>query len=778
MRPLLQAGLTLLLLTGTGLALPAATEPVRPRVIVLADMGNEPDEVQQMLHLLVCANTMEIEGLIAVTGKYLRPDHREEYRRRLHPELFHQLIDGYERVRLQLAQHAAGWPEPANLRGVVVEGQTGYGIAATGEGQASAGSRLILAAATRPDPRPLHLIVNAGSNTLAQALRDYRAAHSPAETAALVARLRVFENGAQDDAGAWIMREFPALHWVRSNHQTYSYGGPNNENLGPSVWAPHPDSPAGQDAWAQEHIRTGHGALGEMYPPRLMGGRTHFIEGGGTIPWLGFVAAGLGDSGEPSWGGWSGRFTAEKVPNPWSRHADIRAAEESGPPFAAHVDARDRWTDPASGKLYDDIHTPVFRWRRAMWNDFRARLDWCVQPFAQANHHPRAALDGDTGDGIVRLSASPGQVLTFDASASSDPDGDALDHSWWIYPEAGRAPYGREISLEGVASPRVSLTVPADAAGKELHLILEVTDRHREVRLTDYRRVVIQVIESVAGPAAPAGTVEIPLWEAAPPVPGGEFAPPAAYDELWQNQGGNWRVRQVTAPSVYFFPPAPAKADGTALILAPGGGFNVVVLEREGWKVARRLAEDGIAVFVLKYRHFSPAVAAMDGRRALRLVRARAAEWGIDPRRVGLGGFSAGGGLTLSVVAWPEAPADAAADPLSALSARPDFLVPVYPTPWRRLGAEARVEPSWPPVFLVGSAEDEPAERVMDLAQRLAVAGVSQELHLFARGRHGFDLGAGLPNTERWPELFATWLRAQLDPAGGMKRAEAKPAER
>ena len=90
----------------------AAPAPQRARLIVLADMGNEPDEEQQMLHMLMCANEFEVEGLIAVTGKYLRPEHKVPYRQKLHPELFTQLIDGYAKVYPNLKLHAANWPAP------------------------------------------------------------------------------------------------------------------------------------------------------------------------------------------------------------------------------------------------------------------------------------------------------------------------------------------------------------------------------------------------------------------------------------------------------------------------------------------------------------------------------------------------------------------------------------------------------------------------------------------------------------------------------------------
>jgi len=489
--------LGLAVLTAGAFAVPPATtaETPRQRLIVLADMGNEPDEEQQMTHMLICSNEFQPEGLIVVTGKFLRPELPEPFKQKLHPELFYRLIDGYEKVLPNLQLHATGWHTPDYLRSIVASGQTGYGIAATGEGKSSAGSKLIIDAVTEADPRPVHIVINAGANTLAQALRDYRATHSPEELKAFVAKLRVFENGAQDNAGAWICHEFPDIFWVRSNYQTYCYGGPEGNQLGPHTWKPYAYSADGQDDWAKENVRTNHGALGELYPVRSMGNRVHFIEGGGTIPWMGLVCHGLTDSAEPSWGGWSGRFSAEKLTNVWSRHKDIKVDEAACVPFALYTEAADRWNDPEDGKVYEGQSVPVWRWRTAMWNDFKARMDWCVQPYAKANHHPRAVLNGDTSRAILKRPAKPGEVLKFDATASTDPDKDALRYRWWIYPEAGRQPYGKALPIENASSGTIEVTIPPDARGKELHLIVEVWDQSKIVPLVDYRRVVITVAE-------------------------------------------------------------------------------------------------------------------------------------------------------------------------------------------------------------------------------------------------------------------------------------------
>ncbi len=472
---------------------PLVAPAARPRLIVLADMGNENDEEQQMMHLLMVANEVDLEGLLAVSGKFLNSKQKRPYKQVLHPELFQQLIDGYEKVLPNLQLHAPGWPTAEHLRSIVATGQTDYGMGDVGEGKSTPGSKLILAAAERSDPRPLHIVVNAGANTLAQALTDYRATHSPEETRKLVAKLRVFDNQAQDDAGAWICHEFPEIEYIRSMRQTRAYGGPNDKVSGPHTWKPYPFTAEGQDQWAVEHVRTNHGALGELYPQRK-GAKFWFIEGGGTIPWMRLVSPGLTDPSEPSWGGWSGRYTAKKQPGPFSNYKDVEPEEKSSMPFSTYADAgNDTWTDPDGGQFEQDKCAAVFRWRQAMWNDFQARMDWCVKPVAEANHRPVAALDGDVTDGIVRKMAAVGDTVAFDASASTDPDKDTLNYRWWIYPEAGRKPYGRKLEINNADQARIDFVVPEDAADKELHLILEVRDGSDIVPLVDYRRVVIDV---------------------------------------------------------------------------------------------------------------------------------------------------------------------------------------------------------------------------------------------------------------------------------------------
>ena len=227
-------------------------------------------------------------------------------------------------------------------------------------------------------------------------------------------------------------------------------------------------------------------------------------------------------------------------------------------------------------------------------------------------------------------------------------------------------------------------------------------------------------------------------------------------------------VNNIHDPSVTVF--RPEHPNGTAVIIAPGGGHRLLVINAEGNDTARYFAKLGVTAFVLRYRlarqdgstYTIEGNAKADTLRALRLVRSRAKEFGIDPDRIGLMGFSAGGEL-VSMVANAEpallAGNATAADPIERFSARPDFQILVYPGP---LGIPAVIPKSAPQAFLVAASDDECCSApVLDLAFKLRAAGVPNEVHLFARGGHAFNMGVGRterPGLKYWPNRLTDWL--------------------
>ncbi len=263
--------------------------------------------------------------------------------------------------------------------------------------------------------------------------------------------------------------------------------------------------------------------------------------------------------------------------------------------------------------------------------------------------------------------------------------------------------------------------------------------------------------------ALAADPAPIPLWVNGPPGFESRKAEPETRDR--QNAAGEYRVTNVHNPYLTAFLPAPDKATGVGVVICPGGGHRELWVMHEGEFIAQWLADHGVAAFVLRYRlgreKDSPykidVHAREDGVRAVRLVRSRAAEWQLDPAKVGVMGFSAGGETVGLVCGAP--PADpAAADPVDRLSAVPAFQALVYPGPLGVRGAT--VTKDTPPAFLLVGDADGAAPVLLDYYQALRAAKVSAELHVYAKAPHGFGYrpAAATKPVDQWPQRFLEWL--------------------
>nr|WP_299346222.1 DUF1593 domain-containing protein [Allomuricauda sp.] len=483
------------------------------RVIVLTDMLNEPDDSQTMVRLLMYANRMDIEGLIAVSschqylgkkdflpvlkeGKVVTVDTVVQERNGVHPQEINKRIEAYAKVLENLKKHEGGWPTPEYLSSRVGSGPAGYGMDDVGVGKSTTGSLLIEEAILKEDERPLYICINAGANTLAQALLDLQSKTNSLELKELLKKIRVYDDAGQDNAGAWIAKTFPTIHYQRSQKQVFNF----MNDKGPKVWDDAEYAGKGQHLWAKRNVQTNHGPLGELYPTRMRWNRPdlfHTLEGGGTSTWIGHVNQGLYVPEEITWGGWGGRFSAEKHKNVLAdqlRWADLVETENQYKPFFMYVEVADKWTDKATGSTYNDIGTPIYRWREAYQNDFEARMDWCIAPYEKANHNPVATVNGDASDGIIYYAVESKMELEFDASISKDPDDDDLQFNWYYYPEAGT--YGNQVTLLNSNTSKATLKVPFDASGSQIHIILEVKDKSAIVPLFDYRRIVVNVLGS------------------------------------------------------------------------------------------------------------------------------------------------------------------------------------------------------------------------------------------------------------------------------------------
>jgi len=259
---------------------------------------------------------------------------------------------------------------------------------------------------------------------------------------------------------------------------------------------------------------------------------------------------------------------------------------------------------------------------------------------------------------------------------------------------------------------------------------------------------------------------------------------------LWPGDApGAKGAESADIPTLTAYLPPKGQANGAAVVICPGGAY-LGLAKHEGRPVAEWLHRHGVAAFVLKYRlapRYRHPAPMLDAQRAVRTVRARAAEWNIDPNRIGILGFSAGGHLASTVGTHFDAGKPDATDPIDRVSCRPDFVVLIYPVITltsefthrgsrrallgddpppellRSLSNETQVTGQTPPTFLVHTAEDRavPCENSILFAMALHRHRVPMELHIFEKGRHGFGLGGDDPVLRRWPELCIAWMKAR-----------------
>ncbi|HET9800035.1 MAG TPA: alpha/beta hydrolase, partial [Gemmatimonadaceae bacterium] len=259
---------------------------------------------------------------------------------------------------------------------------------------------------------------------------------------------------------------------------------------------------------------------------------------------------------------------------------------------------------------------------------------------------------------------------------------------------------------------------------------------------------------------------------------------------LWANGApGALGTAQADRPTITPYLPPEGRANGTAVVVFPGGGYTHLSMVKEGSDVANWLAGNGVTAFVVQYRlgpaYHHPAMLD-DAQRAIRTVRARAAEWRVDPERVGIIGFSAGGHLASTAGTHFDAGAASSTDPIERASSRPDFMMLIYPVITMRgdsvahagsrlnllgndpspelvrlLSNETQVTAQTPPAFLVHTFDDRtvPVQNSLLFYDALRRAGVAAELHVFDHGPHGFGLAPTDPVLSAWPGLAEAWMR-------------------
>ncbi|OOF90843.1 hypothetical protein ASPCADRAFT_178441 [Aspergillus carbonarius ITEM 5010] len=486
--PLLSAGLTLALPHSKSNR-PLLSYPTKPRVFILSDIANEPDDSESLVRYLVYSNQFQNEGIVATTSTWLKDQ--------VHPDLMLDTIDAYAKVVDNLNNHApedAPFPSADYLRGIVSHGLPVYGMKALQNNNTySPGTELLLNSITNTSSdQPLWVLCWAGTNVLAQALLNISLTYSASEAAALRANLRVYAISDQDDTGPWIRHNWPDIYYISSVHGFNQYAGATWPGISGEVGYDFdrggPDTSLVSHEWLKKNIRIG--ILGAKYPD------FEFIMEGDSPTLLYVIQNGLGDREHPRYGSWGGRYSAVCDTCDWDNH---------------YSDAEDRVIG-MNNQTFNSNKATIWRWREAYQNEFAARMQWTFSASEinkTWNHNPVVIVNGTGGLDPVPVNVSVGGRVAFDAGETYDPDDDSLSFHWFQYlePSTNNALAEDKVGKLNITTTSegrmASVEIPSAADTCEgdgcqlLHLILQVEDTGSPP-LTTYRRMLIQVSNTTA----------------------------------------------------------------------------------------------------------------------------------------------------------------------------------------------------------------------------------------------------------------------------------------
>ncbi|KAI5459682.1 cellulose-binding protein [Mariannaea sp. PMI_226] len=462
----------------------------KPRVFIISDISNEPDDAESLVRYLLYANQFKTEGLVACTSTWMKT--------KVCPQDMFKIIDAYANAVDNLNKHAHPdfqYPSADSLRNLVHSGPPVYGFAAVGDNiPLSEGAKFLLKRIEVDSNEPLWVLCWGGTNVLAQVLLKIKNQYSASEAAALRAKLRVYTISDQDDTAPWIRTQFPDIFYISSVHGWNNYGMAAWTGISGDKYylfdQGGPDVTKVTEQWIKDNIQIG--PLGSAYPDYM------FIPEGDTPTFLYLIQNGLGVPEEPGFGSWGGRYLL----------TDSSQAGQQGQHFSDVADT----VIGADGRTYRSNQATIWRWRDAYQNDFAARIQWTMtSDLSKANHHPVISVNGSQGTEPVSIEAEAGSVLTFDARETYDPDeGDRLSFKWWHYRDPSATQWNVhsevaemeiELSNDGkTAQVRIPgpekccvelISRTAVPRGQLLHLILEVTDSGTPP-LTSYKRILIQ----------------------------------------------------------------------------------------------------------------------------------------------------------------------------------------------------------------------------------------------------------------------------------------------
>lgn len=254
----------------------------------------------------------------------------------------------------------------------------------------------------------------------------------------------------------------------------------------------------------------------------------------------------------------------------------------------------------------------------------------------------------------------------------------------------------------------------------------------------------------------------IHLWPNAVPGETKEKAKAVISDNT---KGDIARISEVTDPLIELFLPEVPNESKAGILVCPGGGYHILAIEHEGYEVAEWLNKLGYAAFVLQYRVPKKQEGAlMDAQRAMRIIRGRADEWNIDPGKIGILGFSAGGSLSARTSTLYDQKTYEPVDEMDSLSCRPDYAILIYPAYLDQgenntLTPELNITENTPPMFIFVAADDKYANSSLVMTSALREKNIPVELHVLPYGGHGYGLRPGKRAAETWPVLAGEWLK-------------------
>lgn len=444
----------------------------RPRVFVLTDIENEPDDAQSLVRFMTYSNHWQVEGIVATTSNWQK-DKTAEWR-------IFEILDAYEKVRSNLEVHEKGYPTIEYMKSIVKKGVPKFGMLGVGKGQDSEGSEWLIGSFKKEDPRPIYVQVWGGANVLAQALWKMERTLPTSEFNRILTKIRVYTISDQDDSGPWIRKNFPSIFYVVSPGYEENGGGQYHHAtwVGISGDKFHgrfsgPDFTTVDNPWLDKHIRENHGPLGAQHP------RTEFLMEGDTPSFLGLIDNGLNNPERPDFGGWGGRYELY-IPafKKYMYEPEIRPI---------WTDAQDEVWSEITKQYHTSNHATIWRWREAYQNDFAARIDWSTtSDYSKANHPPVVKLGHGT-----EIMIKSGEKFLLSGAGTSDPDKNNLTYKWIHYKEVGTL-NTNELKLEDADKQEAWFIAPKVDKVGTIHFILAVTDDGTP-SLTRYQRVVINV---------------------------------------------------------------------------------------------------------------------------------------------------------------------------------------------------------------------------------------------------------------------------------------------